>query len=179
MGFAAKIPQLATVALVAGALVVVGNAGCGGQAKPARSEDARQAADPVSQNTRASVAGRGCPKPLRGGSRAGERALRTVRSHLREIFHGTDVRGAVLYGAIALRRDEVVPGLRYRMYFTKPARVCGKAVVNASWVILVALPRATMASLSPALVYVVRTMQGWRPWYLIFPNLGTAKLLPP
>jgi hypothetical protein len=105
-------------------------------------------------------------------------SLRLVRTRIARIFHGIDVRGAVTHGLIALRRDEVIPGFHNGAYTTRPQQACGKRTVNESWVVLVALPRARMASLVPALIYVVRTRDGMTPWYLAYPNAQTGALLP-
>lgn len=120
---------------------------------------------------------RRCPKALSGGAHPGEHALRTTRLRLANIFRGIDVRGAILYAAISLSPVGSVPALGERTYTTRPLRACGRVVVGRSWVVLVRLPDAPMASLYPALVYLVRTREGWRPWYLSFPNFGTAELI--
>ena len=153
-------------------LLAFGASGCAQQAPPTKSDVQASAIK------RGAATDPRCPKALMGGRKAGEQALRVVRSHLRRIFHGLDVHQAIVYAGVALRSDVGVPGLRYKLYTARPQRACGKEVVSRSWVLLVWLPRAPMASLVPAFVYVARETRGWRAWYFVYPNAGTAGFIP-
>src|SRR3954453_21353359 len=103
-----------------------------------------------------------CPRAR--ASRAGhgvDRAAGAVRAQLHAALPGTDVRGARIYGVLAHRTDEYIPGLTRRVYEQPPRKACGRAVADRSWAVLVALPRAKFADLYPAIFYVARTDAGW------------------
>jgi hypothetical protein len=131
------------------------------QTAPARARDAR------------------CPKALPGGPGAVVRVVRTVRRELPRTLRGIDVRGASITSVFDLSIGAVLPGLRRQRYERPAARACGLVVARRSWVALVHSPRARMASLSPAVLYVARTRAGWRTWYVMYPNFGTAGFVEP
>jgi hypothetical protein len=133
-----------------------------------------QSAPSTTRPGHATAGGGRCPSAL--SPRAGDLALvsQRVSRSLPKIFEKVDTRRAVIYAALSLRDDERILGLRYTLYTRAVEKACGKRLVTRSWVVLVGLPRAPMASLVPALVYVARTPDGVRPWYLRFPNAGTG-----
>ncbi|HEX8085452.1 MAG TPA: hypothetical protein VF529_14255 [Solirubrobacteraceae bacterium] len=104
---------------------------------------------------------------------------RTVRRQLPRVLRGIDPRGATITGAFDLQIAAFLPGFNQWRYVKRAARACGVAVARRSWMVVVNAPRAKMASLVPAIVYVARTREGWRPWYRHFPNFGTADFVEP
>lgn len=138
-------------------------------------DSSRPPAAPASRSERDSR----CPAALPGGPRAMVHVGRTVRRQLPRVLGGIDPRGATITGAFDLQLAAFLPGLRRGRYEKPAARACGVAIARRSWMVVVNAPRARMASLVPAIVYVARTRDGWRPWYRHFPNFGTAEFIDP
>lgn len=115
---------------------------------------------------------RRCPIPLNGGRFGAAHAADATRRQLKRIFPGFDRRDSRISASISLGMGDFVPKLSSHYYTARPAEACGRHVVQNSWVVIVSLPRAPMASLVPALVYVARTPTGWHAWYVGFPNYG-------
>ncbi|HEX8123744.1 MAG TPA: hypothetical protein VF549_21010 [Solirubrobacteraceae bacterium] len=163
--------------VAAAAVIAVGAAALGGSSD---SEDRTTGIDERSARTApARERDARCPKALAGAPGAVIRVVRTVRRELPRTLRGIDVRGASITSVFDLSLDAVLPGLRRQRYIRVAARACGVVVAHRSWVALVHSPRARMASLSPAVLYVARTRAGWRTWYGAYPNFGTAGFVEP
>ncbi|HEX8123745.1 MAG TPA: hypothetical protein VF549_21015 [Solirubrobacteraceae bacterium] len=104
---------------------------------------------------------------------------RTVRRQLPRVLGDIDPRGATITGAFDLQIAAFLPGFNQFRYVKVASRACGTRVARRSWMVIVDAPRAKMASLAPAIVYVARTPEGWRAWYRHFPNFGTSAFIDP
>ena|SRR5215210_3081105 len=88
-------------------------------------------------------------------------AARLLRVALRSRFSEGEIRGFVVVGAVWLNPDKIPGAASLRRV---AAGLCGKRTAEASWGLVVDLPRVHLPA-SRQIAFLVKTANGWRVYF--------------
>ena len=152
------------------AACVAAAVGVGGAAMATREE-----ADAGEEPRRVAASqGDGCPVAQPAGRLAARAAARALEREIPRAYADTTAQGerrawrgysvTALFSLDPAAARSAWPQRMLRPYRRAAIRLCGQAVADRSWVVLVHLPRAVGALQAEGVAFLARTATGWRIW---------------